>query len=468
MSANPSETPQFKAFRNWVRANGGYIHPALTFLSGPRGTSVLASKDILPNTTVLSCPFDLAITRDLAIGALKACIWDSNTSRKKGSPQSDTLLYRAEQLSERQIVCSYIVLHWVILSDPRSSGSTDSKTSPSAVHFKHAPYINTFPSPDQLRTPMQFTAAELELLKGTNLYGATEDRQKEWQTEWRQVRDLLSDVNTIWAEKFTWDRYVTAATYLSSRGFPSSLLSASPTTSPSDASYSILLPILDCLNHARRHPVSWLVTSSAPSTPTTTTHNLNKSALHATLLLRSPTLAQTEVFNNYGPKPNSELLLGYGFIIPSNPEDTIVLKLGGSAHRHEISRDVFTLAGCNGMRDLWAEVEMMVLTSGEDDESVTSMEGGWEVTLEVCEALKDMVARKIDALPDLTSFTSSPNPPAVRPDVTEMIIEYVQGQRDILGGILEYVKRRKQAAIETAKAEGLDVQEVEEVPVDDG
>jgi hypothetical protein len=163
-----------------------------------------------------------------------------------------------------------------------------------------------------------------------------------------------------------------------------------------------------------------------------TTHNFNKSALHATLLLRSPTLAETEVFNNYGPKPNSELLLGYGFIIPSNPEDTIVLKLGGSAHRHEISRDVFTPAGCSEMRDLWAEVEMMVLTSGEDDESVTSMEGGWEVTLEVCEALKDMVARKIDALPDLTSFTSSPNPPAVRPDVTEMIIEYVQGLLHLL------------------------------------
>ena len=83
------------------------------------------------------------------------------------------------------------------------------------------------------------------------------------------------------------------------------------------------------------------------------------------------------------------------------------------------------------MKDLWAEVEMMVLTSGEDDESITSMEGGWEVTLEVCEALKDMIARKIDALPDLTSRTSSPNA-AVRPDVTEMIAEYVQGLLHLL------------------------------------
>jgi hypothetical protein len=146
-----SETPQFTAFRDWTKNNGGYIHPALTFVSGQylkviirvpecslwpnrvfpapytpgsRGTAVIASKDISPNTTVLSCPFDLAITRDLGIGALKACIWDANTSRKKRSPQSDALFDRAEQLSERQIVCSYIVLHWVILPDQRSPGYT--------------------------------------------------------------------------------------------------------------------------------------------------------------------------------------------------------------------------------------------------------------------------------------------------------------------------------------------------------
>ena len=47
----------------------------------------------------------------------------------------------------------------------------------------------------------------------------------------------------------------------------------------------------------------------------------------------------------------------------------------------------------------------MVLASGEDDDqSVTSMEGGWEVTLEVCEALDEMVTHKIAALPDLSTM----------------------------------------------------------------
>lgn len=195
------------------------------------------------------------------------------------------------------------------------------------------------------------------------------------------------------------------------------------------------------------------------------------------------------MFNNYGPKPNSELLLGYGFVLPNNPEDTIVLKLGGSEKRHEIGRDagrwamadataaakaqaasrrprsqllspsgpsalsstapaafsptsspstspsksvvssfdsnkstssaatsistssstsegrVINTRGLSGIHTLWEEVEHMVLSSGPEDAdevlSVTSVEGGWEVTLEVCEALDEMVTSKITSLPDL-------------------------------------------------------------------
>ena len=37
-----------------------------------------------------------------------------------------------------------------------------------------------------------------------------------------------------------------------------------------------------------------------------------------------------EVFNNYGAKPNDELLLGYGFVLEDNPEDFVSLKMGTS------------------------------------------------------------------------------------------------------------------------------------------
>ncbi|KAF8333926.1 uncharacterized protein EI90DRAFT_2915493 [Cantharellus anzutake] len=429
MPDTSSELEIWKTFRSWAKSNGAFIHPSLTFVPGTRGTSVMTTAEIPTNTTVLSCPFDLAITYDLGIGVFKACIWEAA---------------KIDSLSERQIVCAYIVLHWVILTD-RSELERWSRT---ASHFRHQAYLDTLPHPDQLRTPLQFTPPEFELLKGTNLYGATEDRRKEWSTEWREVRDILADADKIWAEGFTWDRYLVAATYLSSRAFPSSLLSPAPTAqATSEDSYPVLLPVLDCLNHTRGLPVTWQVT------------NINRSPLHIALLLRSTTPARSEVFNNYGPKPNSELLLGYGFVIKSNPEDTIVLKLGGSEKRHEISRDIDHSVQGGPISELWKEVETMVLFSGEDDASVTSLEGGWEVTLEVCEALEDMLSRKMEALPDAEAI-SKITEPSIRQDVRDMIVEYVQGQRDILKCLWDYVEERKREAIELARASGLEVQEV--------
>jgi hypothetical protein len=35
------------------------------------------------------------------------------------------------------------------------------------------------------------------------------------------------------------------------------------------------------------------------------------------------------VFNNYGARGNETLLLGYGFVVDANPDDTLVLQLGG-------------------------------------------------------------------------------------------------------------------------------------------
>lgn len=38
--------------------------------------------------------------------------------------------------------------------------------------------------------------------------------------------------------------------------------------------------------------------------------------------------AGSQLFNNYGAKPNEELLLGYGFVLNPNPDDIVNLRLG--------------------------------------------------------------------------------------------------------------------------------------------
>ena len=48
------------------------------------------------------------------------------------------------------------------------------------------------------------TKAELDTLRGTNLYGATLDRHQVWETEWEQCHTDISTVSTEWGKEFTW------------------------------------------------------------------------------------------------------------------------------------------------------------------------------------------------------------------------------------------------------------------------
>lgn len=74
----------------------------------------------------------------------------------------------------------------------------------SLFRLSHFEYLDTLPSPDKLRTPLHFTSHELEIFKGTNLYGATLDREAEWKKEWEQCRELIRQSNPPAGDQFTW------------------------------------------------------------------------------------------------------------------------------------------------------------------------------------------------------------------------------------------------------------------------
>ncbi|KAG9003526.1 hypothetical protein FRB94_003046 [Tulasnella sp. JGI-2019a] len=101
-----SEPSAFVSFREWVQANGGFIHPSLRFASVPSGTSVNAIDRIEQDTIVLSCPFSLAITIEKSSSALLTFL---NANSREG--------YAVEKLpsnwTERMLVCSYVVAHWI-------------------------------------------------------------------------------------------------------------------------------------------------------------------------------------------------------------------------------------------------------------------------------------------------------------------------------------------------------------------
>jgi hypothetical protein len=88
---------------------------------------------------------------------------------------------------------------------------------------------------------------------------------------------------------------------------------------------------------ARGQPILWLSSPLEPETASITTTADTKSTTIPSISLVSPIAIQQDgqVFNNYGPKPNEELLLSYGFTLPSNPDDVVILRLPASALREK-------------------------------------------------------------------------------------------------------------------------------------
>lgn len=165
----------------------------IAVFAGPCGISVLAPR-LDEDTTIVTCPFSLIITKHAASQALETLL---------GHPSLDAW-------SERQLICSYLCFHRLC---PEQRSIVITPPSPTFVHgshdssseaLRHFPYIQCLPPAADLLTPLHFTTAEREILRGTNLYGATSDRERDLRTEWVQCRSLVHGVNPAWADAFTW------------------------------------------------------------------------------------------------------------------------------------------------------------------------------------------------------------------------------------------------------------------------
>lgn len=269
-------------------------------------------------------------------------------------------------------------------------------------------------------TPLHFTPSELEVFRGTNIYGATHDRQESWKAEWNQCQTFIRTINSEWADKYTWcapsvcflfihflnpirDKYLISSTYLSSRAFPSTLLSRAPTLQTNPSSYPILLPGVDTLNHSRGQPVSWCTSYPEGS------REEKDDLATISIISHTTTLLGEEVFNNYGLKANDELILGYGFSLPQNPDDKITLQLGGSPNKWVIGRHA------SGAEGLWNEVRQLV---AEDPE-----EARYETDLEAAQLLLGLVQKKYKLLPEFLHEEDA----AIRPAVRLMLEHYLEG-----------------------------------------
>ncbi|ELU41168.1 SET domain-containing protein [Rhizoctonia solani AG-1 IA] len=418
-------------FINWTADNFIFIHPSLHFVqcaSTPAGHDVFAKNEIPAGTKVLSCPFSMAITAPQSKDALVALFQGDGANP----------LRVIDQWSERQTVCIYMILHgiWTETKNRRDYARS--------LQFTDTPYNNVF------FAARNRSLEGIKLVPGDNneksrmanrmavlCAGAVNSRSRvRFGAYLVCMRWIATPATTLFLQARCRDHYLQAATHLSSRAFPSTILSNTPSNVSSKLSHAVLLPGIDSLNHKRAIPVSWVANVSEPTTSST-----------LDLLIHERVPAGMECFNNYGPKPNSELMLGYGFALPLNPDDTILLSLATSntsqSSMVEIGRDA------KNAEHLWKLVIYKISELGGDEGPVND----WEIELEAAETIMSLTEQRMERLPDVTGAGDID----VRQQVLEMIEYYLEGQKAILTSLIQWAQAKRISARDKALAEGIEL-----------
>jgi hypothetical protein len=180
----------------------------------------------------------------------------------------------------------------------------------------------------------------------------------------------------------------------------------------------------------------------------------------------------SEILNNYGAKPNSELLLGYGFTLPANPDDTILLKIGGTRDTAAAAAAAVADAARTRTRyEVGREAHGAAAVWGAIMDAVMAEEGGseapeWQIILDSADMLRSMTESLLARLPSRPPEAGGAVPECeagmmsikLRGDVVSMIDHYVSGQREVLQDLLQYADDRLMGGVAVARREGIVIQ----------
>ncbi|KAJ2357693.1 hypothetical protein IWW50_003979 [Coemansia erecta] len=265
MESNKQRLERFVA---WLADNGAEMDQ-IEVRETEHGNGVYAREAIGEESQFAQIPMRLVVTGRVCRAALGT---DASESELRGRP----------------LLCAFLI-------QQRFVAGTES--------FWH-PYISILPC--EFHTPLFFTDSELELLRGTPMAYAVEDRRQLLRAEHEELMQRVPET-AIPPSVLTFENYLWAAGVVSSRAFTESLVSG---TKDTDGETSVLLPLLDMMNHRPLTRISWIIDDSC-------------------IGFRSGAAIGKgcEVVNNYGGKSNEELLLGYGFCVPGNPLSCYHIKL---------------------------------------------------------------------------------------------------------------------------------------------
>ncbi|KAK0250918.1 hypothetical protein B0A54_07844 [Friedmanniomyces endolithicus] len=291
-----------QALEDWFREHGGYLNPSVNIAySHEAGYRWKANAPLTPGSKITTVPHSLALSY------LNALVDD------------DFPVFRDRRHDFKIEALGFFYLMAQYIHRERSFWR---------------PYLDTLPSPDSdLTTPLWFDDAEdLGWLHGTDVLHTMLARREVYE---RYYKDGLCTLRSSGVDTtpYTWNLFRWSITMFTSRSFSSRAIAPQESkywttykmntqgwrqtvlldmshAPAEDLDFSVLFPLQDASNHSNDAHVDW---SFDPG--------------RFSISINDPVEAGGEVLNNYGWKGNDELLMGYGFCIPDNPYDTVMLTL---------------------------------------------------------------------------------------------------------------------------------------------
>lgn len=179
------------------------------------------------------------------------------------------------------------------------------------------PYISTLPQPDSISSwnlPPFWPEEDFEFLEGTNAGVAAQEIQANVKRDYKGARKILKEEGFENWQDYTRHLFNWAFSIFASRSFRPSLVTPAvvqerelPENIGTD-DFSMLLPVYDIINHDMKANVRWAVDDDSGA---------SEACRFITFDSYNP---GEQVFNTYGKKTNSELLLSYGFMLPESEE----------------------------------------------------------------------------------------------------------------------------------------------------
>jgi hypothetical protein len=277
------ENSRIRDLIDWASSHNSSLHPNIEIYLDPvTGLSFRAKGEHAPGLTVVAASHQISLSYLNAIDA---------PGFPRHGPEFPTEFLETLNDDDPNVISHFFLVQQYLLGD---------------ASFWW-PYIRLLPQPDDRQSigiPISWSQEDRRFLTGTNAEPPLQTRKKLWAAEWEKGITVLKEHSSNW-EDYSYVLYQWAASIFGSRSFRASLTVQQSIEDPlvlehaKKDRFSVLLPLLDIGNHNGVNNVDWIPDHGVLS-----------------LKIRNSIPAGAQIFNFYGNKSNSELLVAYGFTLP--------------------------------------------------------------------------------------------------------------------------------------------------------